>query len=443
MKPWILFVVGLLLGVVGGVLIGRGESSSSEKDGVANSRVTSSRGGDASESARQRSRDGRRGGRRSGSAGGTVNLEDLMTFLDGMAQVDDIEELNFLALLRHGHFITGLSENEASSLLLTLTSEADEDNGDDMRRVIHALVFARLAELNGPEAMRIAAHGELGEIWDGDEDDLAGIGMSSWVDADPEGAAEWFRQGGLGDPKVMELMNDGSVQNSFFAAMARHDTETALELLEESGGTARTRSIQAIARYQPTVEALEDLLDHQTLPEAREEVLEVLSDRDPAAAAGWLDRQGAIRGREVFVEDVADRYMNRELDNGVEWYMKQELSEERQVERLELIVQHLASEDLTRAGNWLEEQGDSAIRDNAEVRLAAQLANSHRWEESFDWMSSVENEQRQQDGVERIFRQGWDRENKTMVPEAESAAREAGYGEQLEEYIQKRTKRDD
>lgn len=367
-----------------------------------------------------------------------------MAYLEGLGMVDDLEELNVLALLRHAHFITSMSEGEASGLLTALTSEGeDEDGQGEMKRVVHALVFARLAELNGPEAMRLAAYGELGEMWEDDEDDLAAIGMSSWVDADPEGAIKWFRGAALSDPKLRELLDDRSVQNSFFAAMARHDSEIALDLFKDADGLARTSNIEVIARYQPTVDAVEDLLNQQVEQSARDEVFEVLTDRNPTAAARWLEGQSGIPKRDEYVEYVASGLLNEDLDTGVEWYMKQDLGEDQQAERLETIVNHLAREDLSRAGEWLQEQGDSPNRDRAEIRLAGQLAGAQEWDESFQWVSEVGDSQRQRDGVERILRSGWDRTNESMDPAAESAAREAGFGDQVEEYVRKRTKRDD
>jgi hypothetical protein len=108
----------------------------------------------------------------------------LLSYLESLAMVDDFEEVNFMQLLRHGAFVTSMSEREVADLLATLTKQAEEEdqghNSQELSQIFSALLFARMMELNGPDAIKMMMAGEMGARWNGDEDELLAIGMSSW-----------------------------------------------------------------------------------------------------------------------------------------------------------------------------------------------------------------------------------------------------------------------
>jgi hypothetical protein len=363
-----------------------------------------------------------------------------MNYLTELAQVDDFEEINFLELLRHGHFITKLSEGEVTNLIAGMREE--EQGGQEfgeLRQVFMALLFARMAELNGPEAMRMAVADELGKQFEGDEDDLMTIGMSSWVDADPEGAAAWFREAGAQDPKFREALEDEDVQQAFYAAMARHDMQMALELLHEQGGEALEDNMEVVARYEKSIEGLQGMLQSAD-GDARYEVFEVMSARDPAAAAAWLGEQGGIENRDRYVWVVGEAMLERGAPDAVEWYMAQELTADGDAMRSSQIVDHLAGQDATKASNWLEAQPDTPARDRAEDSLARHWNNEANYAESFRWVNEISDDTMRTEAAESMIRQGWDREEQRMQPDLDRAAREAGYGGQLDAIVAERSR---
>lgn len=369
-----------------------------------------------------------------------------MKYLAALARIDELQEVNFMQLLRHGSFVTSMSENEVISAIAALTAKGEEqadDHGDseEIVQMFSALLFARMAELNGPEALRMVMAGEFGEMWEGDEDELIPIGMGSWVDADPEGAFKWFQGEGMKDPKMRELFDDSTVQSAFFAAMARHDPTQALQLAQETGEELSSDSIEVIARYEESVEGLENMLA-QTAGEVQLEVFNVMSERDPKSARQWLEQQSAntINDRDPYVASVAENLMAADQETGIEWYMNQEISsEEGTRERFRTVVNELADSDPAAAAEWLAEQADVPARDAAELQLARDLARAQSWSESFRWAAELSSPQQQSETANWILRRGWDRATQSMSEEVSQAAQGAGFESQLRSYLEKNT----
>ena len=266
--------------------------------------------------------------------------------------------------------------------------------------------------------------------------------MGSWVDADPEGALKWFQGEGMKDPKMRELFDDSAVQSAFFAAMARHDTAQALRLAQEAGEEVSSDSIEVIARYEKTVEGLENMLA-QTTGQAQLDVFNVMSERDPKSAMQWLERQNAstIDNRDRYVVSVAGNLMATDQETGIEWYMKQELtSEQGTQQRFQIVVSELSDTDPAAAAEWLSEQTDVPARDAAESNLARHLARSELWSDSFRWAAELASQQQQTETVNWILRQGWDRKTTSMNEQVSQAAEGAGFETQLRSYIEKNTK---
>ncbi|MFP6897636.1 MAG: hypothetical protein VCA38_13610 [Roseibacillus sp.] len=448
MKHWLLFVAGLLAGGAGGLLLGGMGGKDDGQDGAhveGNRRALWSGSGGTGGSLEGRGgRPGRpsRGGRVGGAIGGPARASDLLSYLESLAMVDDFEEVNFMQLLRHGAFVTSMSEREVADLLATLTKQAEEEdqghNSQELSQIFSALLFARMMELNGPDAIKMMMAGEMGARWNGDEDELLAIGMSSWVDADPEGAAKWFRGAEGTDPKFRELFEDDTVQNAFFAAMARHDTKIAMSLALEAGEEVSSESMEVIARYEKTVEGLEDMLQG-TSGEAQLEVFEIMSNRDPQAAARWLEGEGALDERDQYVEAAASSMMDHDSDAGIAWYMRQEIAtEEGEADRIEHIVGRLANESPGTASTWLEGQPDTPARDGAEVNMARFATRVQDWETSFRWAAEVGNARQQTETVNWVLRRGWDPSKKSMNEQVAIAAEEAGFGAQLNAFLLER-----
>lgn len=369
-----------------------------------------------------------------------VSAEDLMAYLKILESVDDFEEVNFMQLLRQGSYVTRMSEREVTDLLTQFAKE-DEENGveggdGELTQIFTGLLFTRLMELNGPDAMKMLMAGEMGPRWKNEKDELLAVGMASWVDADPEGAINWFRGEAMSDPNYRELFEDNTVQRAFFAAMSRHDPREAMSLAQEAGGEVSSDNMEVIARHENSVEGLERMLA-ATNGETQFEVFQVMSNRDPQAAARWLAGAGAVEERDHFVETVASGMMERDTERGVEWYISQEITtDEGRSERLERVVGQLAEENPATASTWLEGQPDTLLREEAEENMARFATRNSDWETSFRWAAELSDEGQRLETVNWILRRGWDRREQTMNPQMREAAENAGFGEEVGAYLE-------
>ena len=199
-----------------------------------------------------------------------------------------------------------------------------------------------------------------------------------------------------------------------------------------------SESMEVIARYEKTVEGLEDMLQG-TSGEAQLEVFEIMSNRDPQAAARWLEGEGALDERDQYVEAVASSMMDHDSDAGIAWYMRQEIAtEEGEADRIEHIVGRLANESPGTASTWLEGQPDTPARDGAEVNMARFATRVQDWETSFRWAAEVGNARQQTETVNWVLRRGWDPSKKSMNEQVAIAAEEAGFGAQLNAFLLER-----
>ena len=101
-------------------------------------------GGGRSGAARRGTRAGGRGGGQSGPG----EVEDLMAYLRELERAEDFEEVNFMELLRQGHFVTTLTESEVTSLLAGFEEQDPEDmDRGELEQIFQALVFVLLCSV--------------------------------------------------------------------------------------------------------------------------------------------------------------------------------------------------------------------------------------------------------------------------------------------------------
>jgi len=445
MKQWLLiFIVGLALGTaIGWLSADRGESQSDphHADAATGTRGTSNmdRPDSSAAGGRRRVR-GSKAGARDASRGSPASRSGFVNYLQGLSDIDDLEEINFLELVRQSYQITMLSEDEAQAMLAAISKSADDASGDgEIRKIGAALILARWAELNGPAALHHVVENEEGSIWEGDADDMATIAMSTWVEANPEQAVKWFREqsSGGGDERFQELIEDSDVQTAFFAALARVDAGQARDMIMNMEGDVDDDAMQAVARKEGSEEGLQELLENVRTDNwrARQGILQEWSKRNAAAAAAWLEGQPVGEGHHQLVFRVGNEYLDDNVEAGAAWLMRQEVPENQRDTRYSMIIDQWAMKDLASAENWLENQPDAPLRDGAEHRLSRYLAHNNRWEDAFHWAAGISNQGTQDRAAKYVFQHAWRDKTKPLPEGILDAAEAAGFGEQTETWI--------
>ena len=306
-------------------------------------------------------------------------VEDVRDLIASFEGIRSETQLNPMELIRRLYLLTQLRESEVLDVLASLSKAEDSIGGPEFGTMAGMIALTRLAELNGPEAMRLIHSKELGSMWDGSAEDAASVMvMNSWVAADPEGAKRWFEAGmkHLDQEELRDLMEKDDFRQAYYDGMAKHDPEAlAREIGEDSDSDKRDQMMIALVRSAKDPAELVGLLDRCTAEsDARTEAIEKLNESDPRAAAAWVEKQSVDEARDEDIANVATAMMERDSEKGVEWYLAQELAdEEREGERLSRIVGHLASTDLEQAAEWVESRPDDAARDSAEITMARQF----------------------------------------------------------------------
>lgn len=403
--------------------------------------------------ASRKTRENRTARQRHRSTGaGALTREALIESFSGLFNE---EEADLMELARYGGMISTMGEFEARDLLLALALplEEDVDDADEMRGIISAIVFTRLCELDGPEAMRMAATGELGEEYD---DSFTAMGMNSWVAVDPRGAREWFY--GLlsegdelalsGDEEELEggllLLDDNDdLVSATVRGLAKHDltdlTARVAQLNDpEIRANMETAIFEASVKNETSVEGLLTLLEtnqEESGRDGRFEALEKLRKLDIAQAAEWVENVEVSVERDQMVSRVATSMLEADPDSGAEWYMNQELaSEDNQSARMELIVRNWGGKDFEAAESWMETQTNDAQRDESERKLAQIASYQSEWVGALGWVSDISDEAMRENALWTVLRQGYGRRGQGMDTDLLQAAEEAGFGEEARSF---------
>lgn len=369
------------------------------------------------------------------SGDAVTDVRDLIASFEGIRSET---QLNPMELIRRIYLLTQLRESEVLDVLASLSKAEDSIRGAEFAEMARICVLTRLAELNGPEAMRLIHSGDFASIWDGSEDTASLMVMNSWVAADPEGAKHWFEAGmkQLDQEELRDLMENDDFRQAYYDGMAKHDPEAlAREVGDDSDPDKRDEVMVALVRNAKAPEELVELLDRCIgVYDARTEAIEKLSKADPTIAAAWVETQVVDNARDHDIEDVALVMLDRDTERGIEWYMAQEFADaEREEDRLSKIIYHLAKEDLDRAVEWLESQPDDATRDSAEISMAYQV-KGRGWSERLRWLVRVGDVDRRNEALKTMFRSEWEREGGRLPDHVIEAAEEAGMGDAARSY---------
>lgn len=369
------------------------------------------------------------------SSGDAVkDVQDLIASFEGLRSE---AQLNPMEMIRRIYLLTQLREGEVLEVLADLSKADDRIGNAQFGMIARLIALTRLAELNGPEAMRLI-HSGSDSIWEGSEGEVGVLVMNSWVAADPEGAKRWFEDGmkRLDQEEMKDLMENDDFRQSYYDGMAKHDAEVlARELDDESDPDKRDEVMVALVRNAKSSDELAGLLDRCTgASDARTEAVEKLIKSDPAAAAAWVEKQAADDARDRDITEVASVMMDRDSERGIEWYLAQEMADNhREGDRLSRIVDHLASEDLEKAAEWVESRPDDAARDSAETSMAWQ-AKRQDWDEAMEWLTRVDDATKRHEALQSMFRSEWNREEGGLPDHVIEAAEKAGMGDAARNY---------
>lgn len=430
------FIAGVVLGLAGGftlrpvVMTDRGDSESVTEQGASEA-----------SSAESEALGGKSGARRSGkrSAGSPLArlssgdaVKDVQDLIASFHGIQSEAQLNPMEMIRRIYLLTQLREDEVVDVLAEL-SKVDGSPGDAQFGMIASLIaLTRLAELNGPEAIRLL-HSGPGSMWEGSEGEAAVLVMNSWVAADPDGTKRWFDDGmkPLDPGEMKDLMENDDFRQAYYDGMAKHDAETlSREVEQESDPDKRDEVLLALVRNARDPAEMVGLLDRCAgASDARAEAIEKLCKADPLAAAAWVEGQDADEARDEDVATVASVMMERDSEQGIQWYLAQELSDgQRPGSRLSRIVDHLAGVDLEKAAEWVESRPDDAARDSAEISMARHAMRRNA-DQGMGWLARVGDPASRDSALHDILRNEWDYTEGRLREGLVEAAEKAGLGD--------------
>ncbi|MGJ8724898.1 MAG: hypothetical protein ACSHYB_10110 [Roseibacillus sp.] len=404
-------------------------------------------------SANNRSSTRSQGNPRNSSLYQELTVENLISTFKNL---QDEEEINPMALARYAAQLTNMGEFEVTALLKELQGPFDEEDGamQEVAESISIIVFSRLCELNGPEAMRMLHSGELGE----DIDDVAILGMNAWVAADPEGARRWFQGAMLEVDKVIlaggeeeDLKGAASLleETDIISAYLRGMTALDPDAVKESIASLQSDEIREHMQMELSEQLIEganskdqilSLLNDDTFKDfghAQIELIAKLTQVDTDAAESWATTQPLSLNRDHMYASIANSLLQENPSEGAAWYQAQELSPDTsEAERLQRITNRWMVRDLEGAATWLLQQPNNPDRDYSESLLATRSAQNDEWEAAFRWNSDITDASTQEESLNRLLRQSWDRRSNSINQEAIQAAHASGHGHAIDAFLQ-------
>ena len=381
--------------------------------------------------------------------------------IQAFGAIHDEEKINPMEFARYGTQLSQLNEFEAKALLIELKGPFDEDQEKEaeVAQFASIVIFSRLCELNGPEAMKMLHDGELDDDL---IDDLSSIGMNAWVAADPEGASHWFNgalskldqiiaEGGdsenIQDPAA-SLIVDSDMFESYMREMTTLDPEGLKNSItqyqsDEVKETLQESLAEHLVENLNSKEEIISVLNDNTFAHyehGKIDLVQKLSESNPREAASYVEAQAPSATRDAMMLRVANALFQEKPAEGAAWYQKQELSPETlEFERLQHITTHWMYSDLEGAATWLLEQPNDNQRDRSEALLANRSAQTKEWEAAFRWSADISNTSTQQESIQNLLNQAWNRRENTLDPDAVQAARQAGYGQIVDDYVKAKT----
>lgn len=389
---------------------------------------------------------GKVGSRSPGTRNRRGGMESLIAFTSSLSRVDDIEEVNFMEVIRELYPVTQMSEGEIVALMASIQTEEFRESlgdNDDLQQILSVIALSRMAEVNGPKAMRFLIEAEPDTPLADDREEFAAMVLTSWVGADPRGALRWLQEARRdgSNENLQDIVEDPDFNTAFVSAMARADRDLAASFLDGAEGEARALGLEAMSRHEESAEGVRNLLESTGEEEvdARRGILETWSERDPKAAAAWLDEQPTVTGRPALAREIARNYLAKDPPAAAEWFMQQDLPAKLDADRCEMISRQWAYQDHEAAGRWLEQQDDGPSRDSAEAALASSAAYRGDWGEAFAWAGGISDGDLRDRSLGRIMDRGVsrDREGKLLIAAGlDKAAREAGFGDALDAHVE-------
>ena len=382
-----------------------------------------------------------------------LTIENLILAFSGVETEDEINPMEFA---RYGGQLAQMNERQVTTLLKELQGPFEEEH-EDMAGVAQSfatIVFARLCELNGPDAMRMLASGELDTS---NTSEVATLGMNAWVAADPGSARRWFEKAmhetdGIylsgGEDDDLEgaalLISKSDITGAYLRGMSTLNPQAVDDLFasvqnEHVRYLLQNRLAGHVVHRAESKNEILSLLHGESLKDfgpAHVDLIENLVKVDPNEAKTWATAQPLSRDRDDMYSNIATELIKQEPAEGAAWYQAQELSPNtNEGQRLGNITRTWMNQDIEGAATWLLEQPNNAERDMAEAALAFHTVRTGDWESVFQWNADISTTTARQNNLNRILRQTWDPRKRAFKSGALEAARAAGNNEAIDAFV--------
>lgn len=211
--------------------------------------------------------------------------------------------------------------------------------------------------------------------------------LTAWASQNPESLMGWrTKAGALAPPPVEE-----SLMATVFRTLASKNPEAAVELLQRpQSANSRAQSLRGmldIIHTEADRARFLGLIDQSQDPElrlqARRAVVEHWAQRDPAAAAAWVDAAQPAWERTRLMDSLGYAWLQSDPATAADWWIQRAPGPDTLVK----IINVWAQEDPNAAGIWLSKQTPGPQSDTARMTFARQVgdldpASALRWAET-------------------------------------------------------------
>jgi RNA polymerase sigma factor (sigma-70 family) len=211
--------------------------------------------------------------------------------------------------------------------------------------------------------------------------------LTAWAGRNPESALAWFQKsGGSAPPSMRE-----SLLATIFRGLASRNLPKAVESLgwlERENERAEAlrgllEAVHAEGDRTQLLAALDTLKDEEARLQARRAVVEMWGQRDPAAAAVFVETVGNAWERMRLMDSLGLAWLQIDPEKASEWWIKQAPGPDTLIK----IMNVWGHNDPNPAGAWLARQGSGPDSDPARMTFSRQVAEldpeiALRWAET-------------------------------------------------------------
>ncbi|MES2706423.1 MAG: sigma-70 family RNA polymerase sigma factor [Verrucomicrobiota bacterium] len=211
--------------------------------------------------------------------------------------------------------------------------------------------------------------------------------LTAWASQNPESLMGWrSKSGALAPPPV-----EDSLMATVFRTLSSRNPATAFQLLERpQSGNSRAQALRGIMDTVRTdadrtrmLGLIDNCQDSEIRLQARRAVVEHWAQRDPAAAAAWVDAAQPAWERTRLMDSLGYAWLQSDPASAADWWLQRAPGPDTLVK----IINVWAQEDPNAAGTWLSRQTPGPQSDTARMTFARQVADldpasALRWAET-------------------------------------------------------------